>query len=269
MSMERIYLLGSNGMLGQMVQRYFGERPDWQVISVDVRFDHAKLVDYFRRYDDEEPAVFINCIGAIPQKVSQDDGFVLPNILVPLELARGLARQHVLVHPSTDCVFKGDRAEPYPADSTPDATDAYGWSKLQAERILAGRPNTLIVRTSIVGPDERSATGLLQWFLSQPTGAKLNGFTNHLWNGLTTLQWCIEVEGILRRPPKLPKLLQVGTAESYTKYQMLCLFRDAFRPDISVHPVEHATAVNRRLEPELVAPRFPEQIDQLREILGG
>lgn len=269
MSMKRIYLLGSRGMLGQLVHRYFTRSGRWQVMPVDTRFDTANLIDHFRRYDDVEPAVFINGVGAIPQKVSEASGFVLPNVLLPLELARTLAPRHLLIHPSTDCVFKGDRGQPYPATAAPDAADAYGWSKLQAERVLMQRPNTVVLRTSIIGPSESASSGLLQWFLSQPEGAVLQGFRNHLWNGLTTLQWCIEVERLLGEPPGPARLLQLGTAQSYSKYDMLCLFRDTFRPDITVNAVEHGAAVDRRLLPQREVAPLPQQLRELSTWLGA
>ncbi len=264
---KRIYLLGRRGMLGQMVHRYFGRRPGWEVVPIDVRFDQMNLVHHFRRYADEAPAIFINGIGAIPQKVARDEDFVLPNVLLPLELALGLASQHFLIHPSTDCVFKGDRGTPYPVDAEPDAADAYGSSKYQAERILINRPNTLIVRASIIGPSDASASGLLQWFLAQPPNARLNGFTNHAWNGLTTLQWCVEIEQLFSSLPALPRLVQAGTLAAHSKYEMLCLFRNTFRPDIDIHPVEHGSGVDRRLQPEIIAPDLQEQLDHLSKFL--
>ena len=259
--MKRIYLLGPRGMLGEMVLRHFSTRPGFEVVPVEQRFDHDNLVDYFCRYDQEPPAVFVNGVGAIPQKVSHAQDFVLPNILLPLELARRLAPQHQLIHPSTDCVFRGDRGQHYPSSYEPDASDAYGWSKIQAERALVLRPNTVVVRTSIIGPSSGPASGLMQWFLSQPEGASLSGFTNHLWNGMTSQQWCVEVESLMATPnPALGQLLQFGWLGGCSKYEMLILFRDAFRPDITVSPVEQLEAVDRRLNPDIFVPALREQL---------
>lgn len=266
--LKRIYVLGPRGMLGEMVQRHFGVSVDHEVIPVEERFHYDNLADYFRRYDDEPPAMFINGIGAIPQKVSRTQDFVLPNVLLPLELARTLAPHHRLVHPSSDCVFRGNRGSPYPSEIVPDASDAYGWSKLQAERVLITRPNTIVMRTSIVGPNSGPASGLLPWFLAQPKGARLSGYTNHRWNGITTLQWCVEVERLLvASDTHEGRLLQFGWPEGCSKHEMLLMFRDAFRPDISVTPVEHGSAVDRRLEPDVVVPDLSKQLAQLRPMV--
>jgi anti-sigma regulatory factor (Ser/Thr protein kinase) len=76
--MKRIYLLDPRCMLGEMVRRYFVSCEGFEVVAVDQRFDHDNLVDYFRRYDSEPPAVFINGIGVIPQKAASAQDFVLP-----------------------------------------------------------------------------------------------------------------------------------------------------------------------------------------------
>lgn len=266
--MRRLYVLGSNGMLGQMVRRYFDGREGWIVVAITERFDHRSLIERFRRYDAEPAAVFVNCIGAIPQKTADATDIMLANVLLPLELARTLSNHHHLVHPSTDCVFRGDLGRPYPSTAVPDATDVYAWSKLQAERILMARPNTLVLRNSIIGPNTRANSGLLQWFLSQPHGAALKGFTNQLWNGLTTQQWCVEVERMLAGPTDArTRLVQLGSREDYSKYDMLNLFKAAYRPDITVEPVAHPQSIDWRLQPDIAVPGLPEQLERLRPCL--
>jgi dTDP-4-dehydrorhamnose reductase len=55
-----------------------------------------------------------------------------------------------LIHPSTDYVFPGNAAEPYPEDGPTDPVNAYGRTKLAGERaVLAALPDTgYIVRTA-------------------------------------------------------------------------------------------------------------------------
>jgi dTDP-4-dehydrorhamnose reductase len=104
---------------------------------------------------------------------------------------------------------------------------------------------------SIVGPDLGGGHGLLGWFLKQPHERQVNGFVNHLWNGITTLEWArILVERIHRLEAgdgHVP-LTQPGT-EPVTKYALLCAFRDAFGTRHDVCPVEAETQVSRTLVP--------------------
>lgn len=61
-----------------------------------------------------------------------------------------------LVHVSTDYVFDGTATEPYREDAKQNPINAYGRSKLLAERALEGRPLALIVRTGVLFGGEGS-----------------------------------------------------------------------------------------------------------------
>jgi dTDP-4-dehydrorhamnose reductase len=56
-----------------------------------------------------------------------------------------------LIHISTDYVFDGRAAAPYPTDATPAPLNAYGRSKLEGERrVAAANPRHVILRTAWV-----------------------------------------------------------------------------------------------------------------------
>ena len=263
--MKQVYVLGPRGMLGEMVVRHFSNRSDFKVVPINDRFSLENLPGYFRRFEAQEPAVFINGIGGIPQKVKERQDFILPNILLPLELARSLAPHHQLIHPSTDCVFSGALAKPYSSSDEPDGEDIYGWSKMIAERALNDRPNTIVIRSSIIGLNRDSNNGLLEWFLAQPKNAVINGFTNHLWNGMTTKQWCVEVEKlILKKSMGENHLIQYAWKEGCSKYEMLKMFSQLFRPDLSISPVEHEKSIDRRLIPDVEVPNLRMQLNELQ-----
>lgn len=56
----------------------------------------------------------------------------------------------LLVYPSTDYVFRGDKGSAYIEEDTPDPQSVYGTTKLEGERIVSAVPHSLIVRTSWV-----------------------------------------------------------------------------------------------------------------------
>ena len=90
-----------------------------------------------------------------------------------------------MIQIATDCVYSG-KTGGYNEDSLHDALDAYGKTKSLGEV----RSSTFLnIRSSIIGPEINHKVLLLEWFLKQPKGAVLNGFSNHLWNGVTTLQF--------------------------------------------------------------------------------
>ena len=79
---------------------------------------------------------------------------------------------------ATDCVYSGKKGS-YNEDDLHDALDVYGKTKSLGE---AQSPNLLNIRCSIIGPEQGKHVSLLEWFLTQEPGAKLQGFAHHHWN---------------------------------------------------------------------------------------
>ncbi|HEU4455545.1 MAG TPA: sugar nucleotide-binding protein, partial [Longimicrobium sp.] len=164
------------------------------------------------------PDVVVNAVGAIKQKdlyAAMDETFylnaVLPHLL-PL-----LAPQARVIHVSTDCVFRGDRGGYTEADA-PDAEDLYGRSKAAGE-IGYGRHLTL--RTSIIGFETSAAhLGLVSWFLSQPPGSTLRGFTRAIYSGLPTVTLARTIRGLITAGMPLSGLWQVAS-EPIDKFDLL------------------------------------------------
>ena len=74
-----------------------------------------------------------------------------------------------LIHISTDCVFSGERGQ-YDENSITDAKDLYGISKSIGDINVE---NALTIRTSTIGHELNSKSGLLEWFLSQNDSCQL------------------------------------------------------------------------------------------------
>jgi dTDP-4-dehydrorhamnose reductase len=197
----KILVLGATGMLGHKLLQVAAD--SHEVVGT-VRDDPArwrehpvlggrKLVGGVRADDhdtvakaiaDERPDVVINCIGIIKQlKDAQDPlraigiNALWPHRLAVLTRAAG-AR---LVHFSTDCVFSGKKGN-YRETDVSDAEDLYGRTKFLGE---VAAPGCLTLRTSIIGRELGSQSGLVEWFLSQ-RGKSVKGFAKAIYSGLTT-----------------------------------------------------------------------------------
>jgi len=200
----------------------------------------------------------INAIGIIPQRLPQS-GYVQVNSAFPRRLAAYAHRNGIrLIHASTDCVFSG-RQGWYAEDCRPDATDAYGQAKILGE--VDGVCN---LRCSLVGHGPNDSHSLLGWFLNQEHGATVPGYSNHLWNGLTTLHFAKICRAIIETNITPAARAQHIVPTGYvSKYRLLRLFREYFRPDITVEPVKTPDAVNRTL-----ATIYPEVNQALWEAAG-
>lgn len=261
---ELITILGSRGMLGQMAKEYFTAK-GYAVNCFDQRFDSEGRLEYGSFLKTIRSGYVINCIGRIRQKTDNAGDLLNANAILPAELRNILHREVVLIHPSTDCIFSGKLGSPYPCDYESDAEDDYGWSKQLGEVVLQGRPNTLVVRVSIIGPDKNpQGKGLLAWVKSNPRGSTIKGYTNHLWNGITTLEWCNQVHGFIKKHSGFPfRVLQLGTKEDYSKYEMLLLFNKIFDLGLNIEPLATPDAVDRRLVPDKICKPLTEQLQDL------
>lgn len=263
----RIVVIGSCGMLGQMAHSYFSSR--YETLVYDRRFTLENCRQWLETLQAFGDAYIINCIGKIKQKSEDSTDLVLANSLLPLNLVAGIAPGQYLIQPTTDCVFSGrTKNQWYEVDAKCDAEDMYGWSKRLGEIAALGHANAYVIRVSIVGIDRIAPQpkGLLGWFLSQPPGAELRGYTNHYWNGITTLEWCKRVESTVfaDQERKLTgQILQLGTHDRYSKYQMLELFQRYFGTEIRIDAFETPEAINRCLKPEIVSQPLESQLSEM------
>ncbi|MBI2270826.1 MAG: sugar nucleotide-binding protein [Bacteroidetes bacterium] len=260
-----IIVIGSKGMLGQMVVSYFTKR-GFNVIPVTERFEEDTKWDFIDAINQYDNGIIFNCVGRIKQKTENEKDLLWSNTILPLALVHHLKPAITIVHPSTDCVFDAHTNIPYPISAVQNATDSYGWSKRLAEVVLKNRKNTFIIRVSIIGPDKNPhGKGLLAWFLSNKPKSSLKGFTNHLWNGITTLEWCKQIEEQLKNHDlNAPsKLLQLGTRDHLSKYHMLELFQKFYSTDYKIDAFEAAEKIDRRLEPVIICKSLKEQLTEL------
>ena len=197
--MKKIIVLGSKGMLGQMACLYFSKN-GYSIIEFNTRFTEDNSNLYFTELNKLEDGFVINCIGRIKQKSEDAFNLFLSNTIFPLALSRSLKKTHFLIHPSTDCVFDG-KNKLYKEDAVHNAQDVYGKSKSLGE-ITA--KNFFNIRTSIIGKEIKGYKSLYDWFLNQEKNSKINGFTNHLWNGLTTRAYGHILISIIENKIKLP-----------------------------------------------------------------
>jgi dTDP-4-dehydrorhamnose reductase len=263
---RRVFILGHRGMLGHVVARRAAER-GYVVVTTDARFGGGARDPLLEAARGSEADVVLNCLGCTPSRSSDLWTLTVANALFPLHLAAQLRPAQYLIHASTDCVFAGARGQ-YTIDSPRDAVDPYGFSKLLGEEIQR-RPNTTVVRTSIVGPNPAAPRGLMAWFLAQPESVDVPGYVNHRWNGMTTLDWAdfaLDLaDARIAQPSRSAAAVMQPATEVVTKYELLCTIRDVAAPTRRVRPVSAAAAIDRSLVPTDARGPIREQLERLVE----
>ena len=201
------------------------------------------LKGYERYWNSRNRSHIINCIGILSSNINENDQksvhrAILINALFPHELAKLTQEIGVrVIQISTDGVF-AKTAGVCTEDSPRNCDDVYGWTKALGEVTSS---NYLNLRCSIIGSSPYLRKGLLEWFLSQPKRSIVNGYTDQIWSGVTTLQFADLCKLLI-----IDNYFDVVCKESLThhfcpnhtisKFELLQLFRSYFRSDIVVKP---------------------------------
>lgn len=259
--MSKILILGSTGMLGATVARYLneqgleileGNRGGVAVASDSkaIKIKGLNPLDLAPVFQSEDISYVVNCIGLIKQLISESNSdSVLEAIKVNSKFPRDLEKladmyNFKIIQIATDCVFSGEKGN-YTEEDTYSPVDVYGMTKSLGE---TRGPRVMTLRCSIIGPEISGNNSLLSWFLSQSLNKELNGYSNHLWNGLTTLQFSKIVSGILKNDLFNPGIFHLVPEGVESKGRLLELFAKYYhRTDLRISSAQAPTTVNRTL----------------------
>jgi dTDP-4-dehydrorhamnose reductase len=242
----KVFILGSKGMLGRYVYKYLSNYYEIVEINRDkLIVDEcvkSNLEFVLKLNNLEKGDVLINCIGTIKPRVDELGvmNCIVTNSLFPHILSEVVNKMGAkLIHPTTDCVFEGDKGS-YVETDHHDIKDVYGRSKSLGEN-----NKDTIIRTSIIGEELINKRSLVEWVKSNK-GGRINGFTNHYWNGIT----CLEFAKICKKIIESPNLWS-GVRHIYsntvTKFELLHLINEIYDLNIEVIPILSDSTTDRTL----------------------
>lgn len=263
--MKKILILGHYGMLGRAVYFYFSGNPNFELLTIPqgVRWPSQEFKEALDNAD-----WIINCIGAIPQRTPNKADLFSVNTELPIYL---LSTGKKVIHAATDCEYSGkiELGQYYNIEDYEDAYDDYGISK-KLVTILAKHsyvPSFNIIRTSIIGLEEKTNFSLLNWAVTQfNNDANISGFTNHYWNGITTLEWAKVAEALINMDLEEAAFVQ-PTIETLSKYDLLLMIKEVFTPNSEtiISAVASEKFQNKSLAPNAQVNSIRDQLVELKE----
>jgi dTDP-4-dehydrorhamnose reductase len=219
----KILVLGHRGMAGHMIYEYLNTQTNFEILTADeilgYKFDVIKNLEEIRTKLHEQPVNYIiNCIGLLKKKCNENPiNAIIINSLLPYQLVR-IADEidaHV-IHLSTDCYMDDD---------------IYGRSKRAGE---INYNNHLTIRTSIIGPEiKKGGEGLFEWFMRQE--GEINGYTNVMWDGITTLELAKFIVYYIASDNKLYGIRNLRSSQKISKYDLLNLLNVIYGKNIKIN----------------------------------
>ena len=272
MTKKKILLLGATGMAGHVAYHYLKETNKYEIVDVVFRNKltaDSIVLDVTDKQATEElikavkPDIIVNCIGILIKGSRQHpDNAIYINAYFPHLLERLSSEIDAkLIHISTDCVFSGKKGN-YTERDFRDADDVYGRSKALGE-VENDRDVTL--RTSIIGPElKQNGEGLFHWFMHQE--GKINGFTDAIWGGVTTLELAKAIDKAIDN--NLTGLVHLSNGTGINKYDLLNLFKTIWnRNNVDINLFE-GHAVDKSLQSStkfnMNVPSYSAMLDEMK-----
>lgn len=251
--MKKVLILGATGMLGHAVSKVFHSDNTLEVCETSriqkpshLKFD-AENDDLSELIKVVNPDWIVNCIGVIKPHINEQSPdsvlrAIKVNGILPHQI--DLAFDRPVIQIATDCVYSGAQGM-YSENDLHDATDVYGKTKSLGEVASESMKH---LRASIIGPELGRSTSLLEWFRNQPKNAQIKGFTDHLWNGITTHHFGLLSLGIVRNDFTNFTKTHVIPRDIVTKAELLGIFASVYnRKDLDIQSVESPKSINRTL----------------------
>jgi dTDP-4-dehydrorhamnose reductase len=275
----KILVLGATGLLGNAVFRSMSKASGARVEGT-IRHEAARglfapehaarliVVEDLenpqglaRLFDGAGPDVVVNCVAAGRPAPADPMRSILVHSVLPRRLLHLCGRSGArLIQIGSDGVFSGMRGA-YTEDDAPDANDIYGISKLLGE---VAAPHAITLRTSIIGHELQSGSGLLEWFLSQQDQCRC--YTRAIFSGFPTIVLADLIRDVVIPRPDLHGVYHVATS-AISKFDLLQLVARRYGkaiqliPDDRENPDRSLVAARFEKATGYVAPDWPTLVD--------
>ena len=272
--MKRILIFGATGMLGSEVLKVFAKEKIFIITATYknksslnilkkssnlflknkiklIKFDATNYNNKSLKKCLSNNQYIVNCIGVIKpyidEKNKKSKNALLVNSIFPHNLneVNNSNKNATIYQIATDCVFSGSKGS-YLENSEHDPLDIYGKTKSLGE---VNDKSFFNLRCSIIGNEIKNYKSLFEWFKIQNNGAHINGFSNHLWNGLTTNVFAKLIKAIILKNISIPNTLHIVPRNKVSKFQLLKLFKKKMnKSDIFIKRVKANISVNRTID---------------------
>ena len=273
---KKVLVLGATGLIGHQIYKYLDANSEYNLYNITYRkklndssilLNIRNEVEFLNKIRIIKPDIIINAIGVLIESSNKDpENAIFINAYMPHRLMR-LADElgTKFIHISTDCVFSGEKKEPYIETDFKDGKGTYAKTKGLGEIIT---DKHLTLRTSVVGPELKSdGEELFHWFMMQE--GTIQGYTKAIWSGVTTLELAKIVKLVIEN--NITGLYHVTNSQPINKYELLNLFKKYTNKNIKIIPVVgknvNKSFIDTRKELNYTIPTYEEMIKEMIEFI--
>jgi len=260
----KILILGSTGMLGNSIVKEFNKNSIFKIFATYQNIPKKKILknntqninfiklnilnvsSYRLKKIIDDKDVIINC--TVQSKIKSnnirnlDNAFQI-NSIFPHRLDSLKGKKQKIFHITTDSVFNGIKGN-YKETDIHHNTDLYSLTKSMGE---VYNVNFFNIRCSIIGNELNSSKYLFNWFISRKNNSIINGYHNHIWNGLTTKVLSKIMLTIVKKKINLPNIIHLIPRDKITKYDLLCFLKNIHNKPIKIRKFSTKVSFNRTL----------------------
>lgn len=275
---DKVLVLGSAGLIGHQVYNYLKDSDNYELHNISYQNkiqDDTVLLDarneqvFIDKITSISPKYIVNCIGILIDGSNADpENSIFLNSYMPHRLTRLADKINAkLIHISTDCVFSGDKKEPYIETDEKDGRGVYAKTKGLGE-VVSDKHLTL--RTSVVGPElKNDGEELFHWFMGQ--SGEISGYTKAIWSGVTTTELAKAVKWSIDH--HITGLYHVTNNSSISKYDLLQLFQKYTKKDINIKPLigkdVNKSFIDTRLLMDYEIPSYDQMISDMVSLIAN
>jgi len=271
---DKVLILGSAGLIGHQVYNYLKDSGNYELHNISYQNkiqDDTILLDardeknFIDKIKSIRPHYIVNCIGILINGSDADpENATFLNAYMPHRLARLADEIYAkLIHISTDCVFSGNKKEPYLETDEKDGRGIYAKTKGLGEII---NDKHLTLRTSVVGPElKNDGEELFHWFMSQ--SGEIPGYTKAIWSGVTTIELAKAVKWSIDN--NVTGLYHITNNSSISKYDLLKLFQKYTKKDIDIKSVDRKNVDKSFIDTRLLINyKIPSYDQMIKNMVG-
>jgi dTDP-4-dehydrorhamnose reductase len=229
--LTKILILGATGLLGHRLTNYFYQYNKLNKFKLyvtsrnksndNIYFD-VLTKKTFKNIGVLNPNFIINCIGLIKPLIDNESALskircLKINSIFPILLSEHFKNSKI-IHFTTDGVFDGKTGN-YIETDIHSSSNFYGRCKSLGE---VTSNNVMNLRCSIIGLEKNTNNSFLNWYLKNKN-KKINGYKNHIWNGVTSNALSRIIMGIINKNLFRNGTYHITPSDKISKFELLCL----------------------------------------------